>query len=72
MSLDLAAWRTDRVARFLNQEGLFEWKPGNNPQKALPGKKAQERLEAAKKAEEEAKAKAEAEAKAKLDAEAKA
>jgi small subunit ribosomal protein S16 len=45
---------TDRVARLLNQEGLYEWKHGNNPQKALPGKKAQERLEAAGKAGEEA------------------
>jgi len=54
--LGAGARPTDRVARFLTQEGLYEWKHGNNPQKAVPGKKAQERLEAAKQAEEEAKA----------------
>src|ERR1700751_5588429 len=32
-----------RVARFLSQEGLVKWEHGNNPQKAQPGKKAQER-----------------------------
>lgn len=50
---------TDRVARFLAEEGLYEWKHGNNPKKALPGKKAQERLEAQAQAEEDAKAAAE-------------
>ena len=34
---------TDRVARFLSQAGLVEWSHGNNPNKAKPGKKAQER-----------------------------
>lgn len=54
---------TDRVARFLAAEGLYEWKAGNNPKKAEPGQAANERAaeraerEAARKAaEEEAKA----------------
>ena len=34
---------TDRVARFLAAQGLVEWTHGNNPEKAKPGKKAQER-----------------------------
>ncbi len=34
---------TDRVARFLSQQGLAEWSHGNNPEKGAPGKKAQER-----------------------------
>ncbi len=42
---------TDRVARFLAQEGLATWTPGNNPNKAKPGKKAEER--AAEKAQRE-------------------
>lgn len=46
---------TDRVLRFLDQAGIMTRKPRNNPQKAVPGKKAQERLEAARLAEEEAK-----------------
>ena len=54
---------TDRVARFLAAEGLYEWKAGNNPNKAQPGQAAKER--AAERAEkEEAKKIAEAEAKA--------
>ncbi|MBA4795306.1 30S ribosomal protein S16 [Phenylobacterium sp.] len=36
---------TDRVARFLSQEGLVKWEHGNNPQKAEPGRKAKERAE---------------------------
>jgi small subunit ribosomal protein S16 len=36
---------TDRVARFLSQQGLVQWQHGNNPQKAVPGKKATERAE---------------------------
>lgn len=47
---------TDRVLRFLDSAGLAERKTRNNPNKAVPGKKAQERLAAAKQAEEEAKA----------------
>ena len=54
---------TERVARFLAAEGLIEWKPGNNPQKAEPGEKAKER--AAERAEkEEARKAAAAEAEA--------
>ena len=34
---------TDRVARFLAAQGLVQWTHGNNPEKAKPGKKAQER-----------------------------
>lgn len=34
---------TDRVARFLSQQGLAEWSHGNNPNKGKPGKKAEER-----------------------------
>ena len=58
---------TERVARFLSQHGLVEWAHGNNPNKAVPGKKAQER--AAEKAQKEADRIA-AEAQAKADAEA--
>lgn len=52
------AQATDRVLRFLAQAGLVEREARNNPQKAVPGKKAQERLAMAKQAEEEAAAKA--------------
>ena len=52
---------TDRVARFLSQQGVGQWQHGNNPQKGQPGKKAQERV--AERAErEEARKAAEAEA----------
>jgi small subunit ribosomal protein S16 len=34
---------TDRVARFLSKEGLVKWEHGNNPNKAKPGKKSEER-----------------------------
>jgi small subunit ribosomal protein S16 len=58
---------TDRVARFLGDAGLVEWKAGNNPKKAEPGQKAKEREqeradkeEARRQAEEDAKAAAEA------------
>ncbi|HZP21087.1 MAG TPA: 30S ribosomal protein S16 [Bauldia sp.] len=34
---------TDRVLRFLDAAGLAKRSPRNNPQKAVPGKKAQER-----------------------------
>ena len=53
---------TDRVARFLNAAGLWEWKAGNNPNKGKPGAKAEqmiidraEKAEARKVAEAEAK-----------------
>ena len=62
---------TDRVARFLSQAGLWEWKAGNNPNKGKPGAKAlalieekKEREVARKAAEEEAKQAAEEAAKA--------
>ena len=44
---------TDRVSRFLEAAGVVEKKTRNNPNKAVPGKKAQERAEekAAKAAE---------------------
>lgn len=44
---------TDRVARFLEAAGVNEKKERSNPEKAVPGKKAQERAEekAAKAAE---------------------
>jgi small subunit ribosomal protein S16 len=44
---------TDRVSRFLEAAGVLEKKERNNPNKAKPGKKAQERAEerAAKAAE---------------------
>lgn len=45
---------TDRVLRFLDQAGLSKRPARSNPTKALPGKKAQERLDAIKKAQEEA------------------
>ncbi len=37
---------TDRVLRFLDAAGLMKRPPRNNPQKAQPGKKAQERAAA--------------------------
>jgi len=36
---------TDRVARFLSQQGVVKWEHGNNPTKGEPGKKAKERVE---------------------------
>jgi len=45
---------TDRVARFLDQAGLAKREARSNPTKALPGKKAQDRLDAIKKAQAEA------------------
>lgn len=52
--LDQGAQPTDRVARFLDAAGLMTRTPKNNPQKAVPGKKAQERLEAKRAKEAEA------------------
>ncbi|KAB0265092.1 30S ribosomal protein S16 [Microvirga brassicacearum] len=37
---------TDRVLRFLDAAGLMKRNPRNNPEKAVPGKKAQERSDA--------------------------
>ncbi len=45
---------TDRVNRFLDAADILKREPRNNPKKALPGKKAQEKLDAKKQAEEEA------------------
>ena len=60
---------TDRVARFLSQDEVLgakvKWTQGNNPKKAEPGKKAQER--AAERAQREAD-RLEAEAAAKAEA----
>lgn len=52
--LEKGAQPTDRVHRFLDSAGLLKRSPRHNPQKALPGKKAQERLAERKAAEEEA------------------
>ncbi len=43
---------TDRVARLLDSLGAMKREPRNNPQKALPKKKAQERAAGAAKAAE--------------------
>ncbi|MFK8249990.1 30S ribosomal protein S16 [Ancylobacter terrae] len=45
---------TDRVARFLDSLDLVKREARNNPEKAVPGKKAQERAAAAAKAAEAA------------------
>ena len=47
---------TDRVARFLAKEGLTKWEHGNNPNKAKPGKKAEERAAERLKRDEDLKA----------------
>jgi small subunit ribosomal protein S16 len=58
--LSKGAQPTDRVARFLSTLDLVKWERGNNPNKAKPGKKAQERMEEIKAKAEEAKAAVEA------------
>ena len=71
--LDQGAKPTDRVARFLDEAGMMKREARNNPKKALPGKKAQERIEEKKQKEEEAaEAAAAAEEEAKAAAEAAA
>lgn len=55
--LSQGALPTDRVLRFLDQAGISKRPERNNPKKAEPGKKAQERLAATKQAEEDAAAK---------------
>ena len=71
--LKQGALPTDRVLRFLDAEGMLKREARNNPQKAQPGKKAQERLAEKAQAAEDAKAAAEeAEAAAKAAAEAPA
>ena len=47
---------TDRVHRFLDDAGILKRPPRHNPKKALLGKKAQERIDAKRQAEEDAKA----------------
>lgn len=59
--LSQGAQPTDRVLRFLDAAGIKERPARNNPNKAEPGKKAQERLEAQRQAEAD-KAEASAEA----------
>ncbi len=54
--LGVGAKPTDRVARFLSVNGLYDWKASNNPNKAKPGQKAQEREQEKKDKEEAAKA----------------
>lgn len=55
--LSHGATPTDRVLRFLDQAGIAKRPARNNPKKGELGKKAQERLDAAKKLAEEAAAK---------------
>ena len=60
--LDNGAQPTDRVLRFLNEAGVAKREAKNNPEKAKPGKKAQERAaEKAQKAADAADAAASAE-----------
>ena len=64
--LSVGAQPTDRVARFVDAAGLKTRAPRNNPERAVPGKKATER------AEEKAKKAADAEAAKNVPAEAPA
>ena len=52
--LSVGAQPSDRVLRFLDAAGIRERAARNNPQKAEPGEKAQERLEERAKREQEA------------------
>lgn len=52
--LEQGAKPTDRVLRFLDEAGIAKRPARNNPKKALPGKKAQERLDELKAKEEDA------------------
>lgn len=52
--LGVGAKPTDRVHRFLDAAGILKRDARNNPQKALPGKKRQEREEEARQAAEDA------------------
>ncbi|MEO6396433.1 MAG: 30S ribosomal protein S16 [Devosia sp.] len=49
--LSVGATPTDRVLRFLDKAGLLKREARNNPERAKPGKKATERVEARSKAE---------------------
>ncbi|MCP5083816.1 MAG: 30S ribosomal protein S16 [Alphaproteobacteria bacterium] len=66
--LGVGAQPTDRVLRFLDAAGIAKRDARNNPQKALPGKKRQEREEEQRQAEADAKEAAEAEAAAAAEA----
>ena len=48
--LSVGAQPTDRVLRFLDAAGLLKREPRSNPERAVPGKKATERVEARAKA----------------------
>lgn len=52
--LSHGATPTDRVLRFLDEAGLVKRDARSNPNKALPGKKAQARLDTIKKAQDDA------------------
>jgi small subunit ribosomal protein S16 len=54
--LSVGAQPTDRVLRFLDAAGLMKREARNNPEKAKPGQKATERVEARAKAAEAAEA----------------
>lgn len=56
--MEQGAKPTDRVLRFLDEAGIAKRPARNNPNKALPGKKAQERLDEAKAKAEDAAAEA--------------
>lgn len=58
--LSEGAQPTDRVLRLLDEAGLAKRETRNNPKKALPGKKAQERVEEKKQKEVDAAEAAEA------------
>ncbi len=58
--LSVGAQPTDRVLRFLDTAGLLKRAPRNNPNRAKPGKKATERVEARAKAAADKSAAAEA------------
>jgi small subunit ribosomal protein S16 len=66
--LGVGAQPTDRVLRFLDAAGLLKREARNNPNKALPGKKATERAEAKAKAAADAAAPKEAPAEAPAEA----
>lgn len=66
--IGVGAQPTDRVLRFLDAAGIAKRDARNNPQKALPGKKRQEREEAQAQAEADAKEAAESEAAAAAEA----
>ncbi|QPC85992.1 30S ribosomal protein S16 [Mesorhizobium sp. NBSH29] len=52
--LSQGAMPTDRVLRFLDEAGIAKREARSNPNKAEPGKKAQERAATMKKAQEDA------------------